>query len=656
MEFVANGSRVVPRDIPRPCLSEHNLKGGDEFFYGENMREHTGATPIPEIRWPQESTIEIGPEIDFVYAMRKDGKFSMAPIAHKMATEYRLDEEKITQMLCTEYDKFVAKLVDIFIAAHASKGSIELHLFDPDTVARNLTFKASGKPLVSLDPLMNQGVQELGLSRSYFLSGKSAIGLVARPGYRSLPEQSRDIATSMRGHKITVVEDDIYTGSSAIGSLQALSKNGVDIEKVVPGIQVGIPTKLIDLGYVIHPVISYVTTDEADIFKKVDIGDPRDFLLGASGLVIQLPNGGLGRAPYLLPLVSATARAGIPTEKEKEFSLLTLRANLEFFKAIEDTTNRPLLLKHMDRSFQIYLHQMYGVDLDTEMGQIAIWLMDNLDGFWEITKKQGEFQEQLGALNLPKRIVFLDVNGTLFPDSSIDGHIAQADRIQLKQAIAAALDKGISVGLCSDSPLPQLQGLATQLGINGPIIAENGNILFHDNHQMVLQTLTDIEHYKSQIQQQALALGLRQVGDNIAPEFGGMQIDTTHHQWSFGANRTTSISVFGPPHFVNELTEFFHDTQTDLSIDSSPDYTYFALHPGKDFRINKGLTLDALSEYGHTIVMVGNSMSDWVPLEHGVVCTFVEGANINETIQNKAGYVAEKPTIQGVIEILGNIQ
>lgn len=459
------------------------------------MKELLGYQPKSEIKWPQAGKVEVGPDVDFIYIMRKDGEFAMSPIAQKMVTDYQLNEEVLKQTLFEEYDTFFAKFADILKWAYFSKGNFELHLFDPDKLDNQVRIKSSGQPIVSLDPLMNKGVHEFGVSRGYFMGGTKDFGQVARPGYGTLSDQSHNIAANVNGHQVSVSEDDIFSGGSVIASLNALLESGVTIGKVIPGIQIGKPKKLSEMGLSVDPVIEYQTTDGVDIFSKLDLGDPRDYLLGASGLVIKLPNGEFGRAPYILPFVSTTARAGIPAEIEKEFALQVLQANFDFFNTIQEKTGKPVLLKHMDHNFQVYLHQIYGVDPNAEMGQITTWIMENIDGFWEATKKQGGFQENLTSLNLPKDIVFLDVNGTLFTDESVDGYIPEEDISHLKQTIAAAESKGLAVGLCSDSPLPQLQEIATKIGVNGPIIAENGNVIFHNNSTLTLNGLPAIETY-----------------------------------------------------------------------------------------------------------------------------------------------------------------
>ena len=499
-------------------------------------------------------------------------------------------------------------------------------------------------------------IAEHKVSRGYYLSGRKDFGQVARPVNEALPIQAKNIANSLNGSPASISEDDIFSGGSVIASLNELIDQGVNIHQVIPGIQIGKPEKLSKMGLRVNPAVEYKTTDDSDIFDKVDLGDPRDFLLGASGLVVKLPSGELGRAPYILPFVSTTARASIPEKVEKQFAQKVLKANLDFFQAVQEKTGKPLLLKHMDHSFLVLMHEMYNIDPNTSMVQITTWACDNIDELWETTKLQGEFQEKLESLHMPKKIVFVDVNGTLFPDESTDGHIAEEDTHSLKQAIAQAKEKGLSVGLCSDSPLPQLKELAVKLGIDGAILAENGNILCNANQTLTLNALPGINTYKEQISLLASKLGFQQTDDCIAPEFGGSPVDIQNSLWSFGANREASVTVFGPPQLIQQLGLHFNGLEQGISIDCSPEYNYFAIHPGKNYKFNKEQALNTLSAYGHNIIMVGNSMSDYVEPDQGVICTFVGGARINPDTADKAAYISNKPVIRGVIDILEKIE
>lgn len=149
---------------------------------------------------------------------------------------------------------------------------------------------------------------------------------------------------------------------------------------------------------------------------------------------------------------------------------------------------------------------------------------------------------------------------------------------------------------------------------------------------------------------------LKQTDDSIAPEFGGSPVDVQNSLWSFGANREASITVFGSAYLIERLGSHFNGQKQEFSVDCSPEYNFFAIHPGENYKLNKGQALNTLAAFGQNIIMVGNSMSDWVEPEQGVICAFVNGARINSDIVNKAGYISDKQTIKGVIDILEKIQ
>ncbi len=606
------------------------------------------------IKWPQLGKVEVGSDVDFLYVMRKDGKFAMFPIAQKMSQDYLLGQDSVSQALFEEYDTFFANLADILKWGFSPKGNIELHLYDPEKLDKDVRAKSEGKPIVSLDPLMNMGVCEQKVSRGYYLGGIKDFGQVTRPGSESLSAQAQKIANKLNGTPVSIAEDDIFSGGSVISSLNELENQGINIYKIVLGIQVGKPDKLTEMGLNIDPSVEYGTSDDTNIFDKVDLGDPRDYLLGASGLVVKLPNGKFGRAPYLLPFVSTAARASIPLELEEEFASKVLQANLQFFNNIEAKLGKPLLLKQMDQYFVTYMNTMYGFDQNTPMEQVVVWVIKNKDTLWEQTKAQGSFQEKLEALNLPKNMVFVDLNGTLVPEELEDRQIPEEDVALLKAAVKKAKGKGLQVGLCSDSPLPQLLDLGQQIGIDGPTIAENGNILYYENQKLIVNVLSNIDTNKNALSDVANNLGYQQVDDCVAVEFGGKKINTNSSVWGFGANREASITVFGSPELIQSLGKSFQ-TSNGISVDCSPEYGFFAIHPGVNYKLNKGQLLQSLKAYGYNVLMIGNSMSDWVDPETGVQCAFVNGAKITPEAKQKASYISDQNLIKGVVDIIEQI-
>src|SRR3989338_2413336 len=90
------------------------------------------------IKWPSMGEVIVKPDVDFVYIMRKDGDFTISPIASRFAREYSLPESDVKQVVLEEYDTFFANLADTLQWAHSYRGNFELHLFDPDKLEREI--------------------------------------------------------------------------------------------------------------------------------------------------------------------------------------------------------------------------------------------------------------------------------------------------------------------------------------------------------------------------------------------------------------------------------------------------------------------------------------------------------------------------------------
>lgn len=352
-------------------------------------KEHTAV-----IRWPSTGKVEVRGDVDFVYIMRKDAHFAMAPVVTKLGSFYHLDEQRIKFDFMEKYDDFFASLADSLLRAYSSKGKCELHLFSSQELDSQVREKSAGRPLVSLDPLLNEGVYEIAVSRGYFLGGMVDFGQVARPGKADLERQAQAIKIAVGDTRVNVGEDDIFSGGSLVRSLELLLSAGVPIAAVIPGIQVGNTTKIGEMGIEVNPVVKYLSTDGVDIFSKVDLGDPRDFLVGASGLVVKLPGGNLGRAPYILPFVSPAARVSIPMDKQIDFSIDVLEANYKFFSQIEESIRRPVLLRHMDSHFVIMMREVFGFDWNTPMVQVVCWAANNMEKIWEVNSQLSSLQQQ----------------------------------------------------------------------------------------------------------------------------------------------------------------------------------------------------------------------------------------------------------------------
>lgn len=163
--------------------------------------------------------------------------------------------------------------------------------------SRSTATATATDPVLSLDPLV-AGTVDLGISRCFDLGGHHLIGTVARPGWPSLDRQLAAIPPG----PYRLWDDDRATGAT----LAALQER-LPADVVLASVEVGV--------------------DGRELDQPSDIADSRDFLLGTvdGGLVVQLPDGSLGRAPYLLPYVDPHARCGLPPDATQAFSAAVWR-------------------------------------------------------------------------------------------------------------------------------------------------------------------------------------------------------------------------------------------------------------------------------------------------------------------------------------------
>lgn len=155
---------------------------------------------------------------------------------------------------------------------------------------------------ISLDPLLPAEI-DLGISRLFDLGGHRSLGHVARPGTPPLAEQLAAIPPG----RWSLRDDDRATGATV----------RYVAEHVPAGVALTTPTFALD------------PRRSAD----GEIADSRDFLLGTDhgGLVVALPGGETGRAPYLLPYVDPAVRTGLPGGDAIAFSLATWDLNTQVF-------------------------------------------------------------------------------------------------------------------------------------------------------------------------------------------------------------------------------------------------------------------------------------------------------------------------------------
>lgn len=602
-------------------------------------------------------TLEVNGEHEFVFVARKDDALVIQDLAPRIARNYGLSENRVRNVIATAYSQF-SELALMEIARSfrdpldqepgvTPSGKVEVHVFDAAPLERGVIVRSGSMPVISLDPLVREGVHELAVSRLFHIGGMNAVGLTHRPGSAPLAEQCARLRERLGGQAALITDDDLYTGGTLKEVMRLLD---VPVAGAIPQIQTGDPAVIESLGLKVNPVVTYEVKNR----DSFDIGDVRDFLFGASGLVIQLPSGEQGRVPYVQPFISPAARASVHRDVARDFSANILQLNDVFFSTLERELGVRLSVCDLDPSLAGPLRELYDIPPDARVRGVISWAMRNMDTIWENTRRIGSIQTKLSRLELPERMVLLDVNGTLFPDSLSEPARFQPEQVtRLQHEVARLRDQGIEVGLCSDSPLEPLRSLAAQLGLGGPLIGENGNIIEYRGKKEAIRTLPARDALEELIRDYAAGT-YSELDPVLSPEFGGTQPRYTNGEWAFGAGREVSISLFAPARFVEFLGKSLamYDGYT---VDCAPEHNFLGIHAGDNFRQNKGETLSILGLFGHSTLMIGNSASDWVQPGNGVQCAFVGDARISEEIRRSAVRIASGQCLDGVLEILAEV-
>lgn len=256
-------------------------------------------------------------------------------------------------------------------------------------------------------------------------------------------------------------------------------------------------------------------------------------------------------------------------------------------------------------------------------------------------------------------MVLLDVNGTLLPSGASTGPVTQAGS-GFTAAVRDLRAAGARVGLCSDSPLEQLRVFGSAIGLGDPgafpVAAENGNVLAVGAEPRLLVGLSAAAGIRATIVGVAASYGLKQAADAVAPEFGGSPLG--EREWAFGANRRASVSAFGPAEFIAAAGAALTDRArwAGISVDASPRHRYLGVHPYPLIGAGKRRALTALAGAGHHVLMVGNSLSDWVPAEKGVRCAFVADPALPAYVRASAWFCSPRPDLAGVVDVLTRVR
>lgn len=305
-------------------------------------------------------------EADFVYVMRSDAEYVAAQIAA------RVDRDGAFEEILAAYERAVESLAAAILRAFAVEhAATAVDLIDGQEVhqRRLELIDAIGDGFViSMDPLMEGGSLPLAFSRCYRVGGTEFVEMIPRPGYPTLAEQVERIRVESAGRPLIVVEDDFYTGETIEKTLSRRLEGLADsVVAVVAGTKIG-PHQ--PPGFPVRAAVRYVCEDDVSPLDKVDLGDPRDYMIGASGLVCRLDSGELGRLPYVLPFVSPAARASLPAEAEAPFSVEALDLSRSFYEDVSEIVGAPATLALVDPHFALACQELLELPAETPMSRV----------------------------------------------------------------------------------------------------------------------------------------------------------------------------------------------------------------------------------------------------------------------------------------------
>lgn len=302
----------------------------------------------------------VPPEVDFVYVMRRDSDYVAAQFAARLGVGEAFAD--IRAAYETAVDALATAIMAAFRSAHERPAVDLLDAREVHHRRTELIASLGAATVISMDPLMEEEALPLAFSRCYLPGGVEYVEMIPRPGYPPLEEQVTAITAAAGSGPIVVVEDDFFSGETLLTMLGTYL--GGLVENVV-GVVVGTKVGPLEPDFAVLPAVRYVCEGGRDPLEKIDLGDPRDYVVGASGLVCRLRSGHLGRLPYVLPFVSPAARASIPKAAEAELSTAAFDLSRRFYDELGALTGGTVTLAAADPAFVFACEEL--LDLDSQM-------------------------------------------------------------------------------------------------------------------------------------------------------------------------------------------------------------------------------------------------------------------------------------------------
>ncbi|MBC2874260.1 MULTISPECIES: type I phosphoribosyltransferase [Streptomyces] len=317
----------------------------------------------------------------FVVVMRDDTLYCVRRMSHPPARGGSLSPSGSELAIAEIYRAFQRDMRNALRNVLPHPGGLLFHLVDARCLELAVRRRVPRGPLVSLDPLIERAVWPLRVSRGFLLGGRKQVGLVPRPGAAPICEQIASLPGDPAGQGYTLIEDDMATGGTVTDVIRLLQTAGRRVRCVIPGIRLGDSTRSGILGATVNPVLQYRATGNGRGTPTMELIDPRNFLFGLSGLVVRLPDGTWGRAPYWLPFVRTSERLGSPAESDRDFAILMLEANVRFFARVDQLMRRTVRVADLQPDVRRLLLSLEMTEPSAPVRSVLRELMTRMDGW-----------------------------------------------------------------------------------------------------------------------------------------------------------------------------------------------------------------------------------------------------------------------------------
>jgi len=243
---------------------------------------------------------------------------------------------------------------------------------------------------------------------------------------------------------------------------------------------------------------------------------------------------------------------------------------------------------------------------------------------------------------------------------------------KVRKAIQALERKGVLFGLCSDSPLPMLQVWQERIGAHGPIVSEQGALVFDPTDGTEFATLPEATGWFPALRERVVMDGIKRIhswstylGDSTELIRQKVRIHGRHEvlllvnsqrRHSFAAH-LRRVGKRGELSIDSEMLSTLRQeveeqartmTAEPLDIDENPEYGILILHAERNVKANGVRALIDQFRISQ-VTYIGDSWRDLIG-DQQVNQTAVN--NAMDAYKKHCSYVAQATYTEGVLEIL----